>query len=60
MKCNHQFIKTREMERPDTNASRMLYDGIEVACALCGEIRHLEPDGTISISIDGNILKQTG
>lgn len=63
-KCNHQFIKLREITKPwhiDGKAiipGKVLrtndMHGASVACAVCGEVRHIWEDGNITIIMKVN------
>lgn len=63
--CSHQFIHMDSVSKPENHmtenkgstapyspAYRSIF-GVKVACALCGEIRHLWPDGKVDIVIEG-------
>lgn len=52
MTCTHQFIEMEKINRP-TDVSFRSEWGMKVACALCGEIRHMWPDGEVEVVING-------
>ena len=55
IKHTHQFFVIGNVERFDKTSpsSRLINAGVEVVCALCGEVRRAWRDGEIEIIYDG-------
>lgn len=52
MICTHQFLEIDKVSKPTEVTFRTEW-GIKVACTLCGEIRHIWPDGEVEVVIEG-------
>ena len=52
MTHTHQFIQIDTISKPSEVSHRSNF-GIKAGCILCGEIRHLWPDGTVEVVIKG-------